>query len=83
MTPPSEPLPPATAVFNGWSSFKKSLRPRPLDGGAEGDSEYTTDEEGAGDPSRWSTLSNKSSTAGAPMCLCLFSVLCEPQGIRV
>ena len=63
VTPPSEPAPPPTAVFNSWSSFKQSLRPRGgrRDGLPDGGSECTTDDEG-GDPARWSTLSNKSST---------------------
>ena len=64
VTPTSEPAPPPTAVFTGWSSFKQSLRSRPRDGGLEGGSECTTDDEGASDTAQWSTLSNKSSTAG-------------------
>ncbi len=65
VTPPSEPAPPPTAVFNSWSSFKQSLRPRGSrrEGVPDGGSECTTDDEG-GDPARWSTLSNKSSTGG-------------------
>ena len=68
VTPPSEPAPPPTAVFNSWSSFKQSLRPRGArrEGVPDGGSECTTDDEG-GDPARWSTLSNKSSTGG-PGC---------------
>ena len=63
VTPPSEPAPPPTAVFNSWSSFKQSLRSRGgrREGLPDGGSECTTDDEG-GDPARWSTLSNKSST---------------------
>ena len=66
VTPPSEPAPAPTAVFNSWSSFKQSLRPRGSrrEGVPDGGSECTTDDEG-GDPARWSTLSNKSSAGGS------------------